>query len=154
MWGIFGDGGFIAIYAYLGLLVGVILSKIAPEEIKPGRKYFIFGQAIVMVALFAFTYFFGLRSPDIYMFILAFVGMLLVLYDISVFLFLGMGVLFFSGGLAVVFGVLVFLYGMFASSINQDQKNYFGIVYSTLYLLLFYYFAMLCALFLPNMVFL
>ncbi len=122
---ILGDGGFIAIYAYLGLIVGLILSRIAPEEIKPGRNSFIFSQAVVMVALFAFTYFFGLRSPDIYVFMLAFAGMLLALYEVSVFVFLGIGVLFFSGGLAIVFGVLVFLYGMFASSITQEPQKIF-----------------------------
>lgn len=40
------------IIAYLGLFIGFLLAIIAKEEIKPGKKYFIFLQKIILLLIF------------------------------------------------------------------------------------------------------
>lgn len=122
---VFLSAFFTVLYAYLGLVIGFALSRIAPEEMKPGRKYFHIAQIFVMLLLLSFVYFFGLRYIDSSSFLLAFIGMMLGLFEVNVYLFFGIGLIFFSGSLAVIFGVLVFIYGMIAASIDSDKKLLF-----------------------------
>ena len=121
-----------AIISYLGLLVGTLLIKMAPEEQKPGRKYFIFLKAVFfffIIALILFCY-----SAAI-IFSLAILVLLFVLMinkklnlekSYLVYLFFGF-VFYFSSkifNLFIIESALIFLYGIPASSlIIKPRKN-------------------------------
>ena len=121
---------FIAIYAYLGIVVGQLLIKIAPEEIKPGRRYFHYAHIFLMLFLLLFIYFFGLINIDIYFFVLAFIGIILGIFEANIFLFLSIGMVVFLNELAIVFGAIVFVQGMISTVIDQNNKAFF---YNSLY---------------------
>jgi len=115
----------IVIYAYTGLVVGLLLSKIAHEELKPGKKYFHIAKIIVIFSLLMFTYLFGLKNLDFSSFLWAFIGMMLGLFKVNEFLFLGIGTVFFSARLSIVFAALVFAYGMICQAVDFSKKIFF-----------------------------
>ena len=41
----------LSLISFIGLLIGILLAKLSPEEIKPGRKYFILLEKIVLIAI-------------------------------------------------------------------------------------------------------
>jgi len=45
----------VSLVAFLGLIVGSVLAFVSPEEMKPGRKYFIFMRRTLFVIISAFT---------------------------------------------------------------------------------------------------
>ena len=121
---------FIVIYAYLGIVAGFVLSKIAPEEIKPGRRYFNYAHFFLLLFLILFVYFFGLIDINIFSFALVFIGVIIGFFEANIFLFLGMGIVFFSNELAIVFATITFVYGMIVVSLKPDKKALF---YNSLY---------------------
>ena len=123
-----------SLIAYLGLLVGIILIRMAPEEQKPGKKYFILLKKIL---------FFMLSIPILYHYkinmvfslaLLSFVAVLILgnklKLDKSYLIYFLLGILFYLGSrfidLFVAEAVLIFLYGMSDASLtfSPKKKNY------------------------------
>ena len=67
-----------AIVAYLGLLLGIILIKIAPEEQKPGKKYFIFLKKAIFLLVLIFYLFFYNFNPAFSLILLVFTLILML----------------------------------------------------------------------------
>ncbi|MBR9683265.1 hypothetical protein GOV03_01875 [Candidatus Woesearchaeota archaeon] len=65
-----------------GFLVGLLLSFIAPEELKPGKKYFILIKRILFVMLF-FTINLFLYQANQYFYLIPFTILALVLFVIE-----------------------------------------------------------------------
>jgi|TARA_B100001964_G_C14209422_1_gene589760 hypothetical protein len=124
-----------SIIAYLGLIVGIILIKLAPEEQKPGKKYFILIKKIIFLLVMAFYLFFYRFNPTLSVIFLAITFVLMMNKKLKLektgltyFLF---GIVFYASSkipdLFVMESVLIFLYGIPAASLILKKKNYYGI---------------------------
>ncbi len=123
-----------AILSYLGLLIGIILIKMAPEEQKPGRKYFILLKNILFFFIIALVLFYYGVNTILSLALLCFIFVLLVkkkLYlekSAGVYLLFGF-IFYFSSKILTLFvleSALIFLYGIPNSSlvINARKNNY------------------------------
>ena len=126
----------------LGLLIGILLVKIAPEEQKPLEKYFVPAGKILLLTIFIFLIFYYFR--DVF-FLLALIGYLLFLlfiefkvsdlYKKSIITYAVLGILFFlsskNTNLFVIESSLILLYGMPAASLmySKKEKNEYKIIF-------------------------
>ena len=126
-----------SIISYLGLLAGILLVKIAPEEQKPLRRYFEWLRKLILLLIFLFLIFYYSNSPAyiaallIYLVFLIFIeyksGNLL---GKSIIIYTALGIIFYlsskNPNLFVIESSLIFLHGMPAASImfSKKEKNY------------------------------
>jgi len=132
-----------SIIAYLGLLLGIILIKLAPEEQKPGKKYFILIKKILFFVIIVLILFFY-KVNIILITILLFFIIILILNkkinlenSIRVYFFLGI-VFYLSSkifNLFVIESALIFLFGIPTSSliIKLKKRNYYDIFVKNLW---------------------
>ena len=121
-----------SIISYLGLLAGAILIKIAPEEQKPGKKYFILIKKIIFFLAIAFLLVYYKINLIFSLLALLFAGIIVASRKLEKyeFAYFFLGIIFFLGskitGLFIIESVLVFLYGIPAASLafNAKKKNY------------------------------
>ena len=128
---------FASIITFLGLLIGIVLIRIAPEEQKPLDKYFIMLRRILLLIIFAFLIFYYFKN--------FFIFFTLVIYLIfavfvefktknllrkSMLAYSILGILFFLSvqniNLFVIESSLMLLYGMPTASLiyNRKENNY------------------------------
>jgi hypothetical protein len=132
----------ISFLTYLGLLVGIILSGMAKEELKPGKKYFVLMHNIVLAIIFYLVLnFFKINALLVFILPLVLVSVLFFykeLYKKSyiVYLLLGLASMFIFKDInyLIVCLTLIFFYGFLISALNIDfnKKNYYKILYSNL----------------------
>ncbi|MBW2976217.1 hypothetical protein KY347_02105 [Candidatus Woesearchaeota archaeon] len=126
-----------SVTAYLGLLFGIILVKLAPEEQKPGKKYFVFLRKIIFFLILASLLFFYEINMAVS---LVSLGVIIVLMsnkqiklDKSALVYFFLGIAFYLStkilSLFVLESALVFLYGApnASLSLSLKQKNYYEI---------------------------
>ena len=133
---------FISIISFLGLLIGIILVKIAPEEQKPLQKYFILLRKILLLLIFIFIIFY--YFSDFYYFILLivfFIFLLFVEYKIndlfkkSIINYIILGILFYlslkNTNLFAIESSFILLYGLPTASLlyNKKEKNQNKIIF-------------------------
>ena len=126
-----------AIISFLGILVGIILIKMAPEEQKPGRKYFIFLKMLFFFLIIAFFLFFYrvrlIFSSALLVFILALMLNRKLHLEKASLVYLLLGFLFYFSSkifsLFVIESALIFLYGIPSASLAISLKagNYKGV---------------------------
>jgi len=129
--------------SFFGLIFGMILVSIAPEEQKPGRKYFILLQNLFFILSAVFFLIF-LELNAIFIFLAV---VLLIVYFLKVkvenvkrsqSMYLILAVIFFlslrSSNLFLIEAVLIFLFGMPTGSLlfNRKKKNYFKVVFKNI----------------------
>jgi len=123
-----------SITAYLGLLAGVILIRMAPEEQKPGKRYFILLKKILFFILFIpILYFYGINII-FSLALLSFVAALMLgnklKLDKSYLVYFLLGIFFYLGSrfidLFAMESALIFLYGIPNASLmlSLKKKNY------------------------------
>ncbi len=132
---------FVSIISFLGLFIGILLVKIAPEEQRPLRKHFILMKKILLLTIFIFLIFYYYNKL-IYLILLIifFIFLFFVEYRnndllkksiVNYFIF---GILFFlsskNNNLFVMESSLILLYGMPTASLiyNKKEKNHYKIV--------------------------
>ncbi len=132
-----------SIIAYLGLLVGLILIKLAPEEQKPGKKY-LFLLKKILFFLILIPLLFSYKVHFILLIIvLLFVIVLIITNKIDlnrsarVYFFLGIAFYLSSKifNLFIIESILIFLYGIPTSSLilNLKKKNYYDVFVKNLW---------------------
>ena len=124
------------ILSYLGLLAGIILVLMSPEEQKPGKRYFtLLKKILFFLSIFVFLFFIGINTI-----LLAFLAVLLALLlswekmpvknDMLAYLIFGIiiAMSYASQQYFMIQSVIVFIYGLPASSFAFDarKKNYLG----------------------------
>lgn len=133
-----------SIIAYLGLLLGVILIKFAPEEQKPGKQYFILLKKILFILILAsFLFFYKIN------FILSIMILIIVLIiskktnlSKSHLIYFILGIIFYFSYFSKIFdlfiieSILMFLYGIPTASLILKKKNYFDIFVRNLWFFL------------------
>ena len=123
-----------SILSYLGLLVGVILIKLAPEEQKPGKRYFVIIKKILFLLIIAFLLLFYNLNLMLAVMLLAFVIALVFSKKIDlkrtamVYFFLGI-VFYLSSKFISLFAIesiLIFLYSIPHASLMLGirKRNY------------------------------
>lgn len=123
--------------SYLGLLAGIILVKIAPEEQKPLRKYFEWLRKIILLLVFLFLIFYYSNNlAYIAALLIYFAFIIFVEYKIgnlpkkSIIIYTALGIIFYLSSknlnLFTIESSLIFLYGFPTASImfRKKEKNY------------------------------
>ena len=123
-----------SVIAYLGLLFGIILIKMATEEQKPGKKYFILIKKIILFLIIA-SFFVYLKMNLIILSLLLISTLILfanrkmtlestLLFYLMLGLFFSLSSKFFD--LFIIESTLIFLYGISTASLvfNPRKRNY------------------------------
>jgi len=124
-----------SIIAYLGLLLGVILIKLAPEEQKPGKKYFILLKKISFFLILVTLLFFYRVNIILTTVLLIFVIVLMLSKKINLnksgLVYFLLGIIFYLSSkipdLFVMESVLIFLYVILTSSLTLKKNNYYEV---------------------------
>lgn len=109
-----------ALVVYLSLVVGFILAIIAKEELKAGKKYFLFLQKIILLLIFIFLLIYIDLNYVLVLLILAFIAVHLLKTkkesDKLPYLYIILAVIFYlsskNRNLFVIESSLMFLYGL------------------------------------------
>ncbi len=129
-----------SLISFFGLILGIILIKIAPEEQKPGKKYFILLQNLFFILSIIFLlYFLKIDAGIIFL-----TAVLLTVYFSRIkikdhfrkseFLYFLLAIIFFlsskNTSLFLTESVIIFLFGMPTGSLlfDRKKKNYFRVV--------------------------
>ncbi len=113
------------IYGFLGLIGGYLLRWIAPEEIRPGKRFFVGSKALfawLMVGLFLL---FGLPFIGIWHFLLILFGLICGFLFRGIYFVLGLGIGFATGNFLIGFATLVFVFGMFEGTLKCKWHSFF-----------------------------
>lgn len=131
-----------SLISFFGLILGIILILIAPEEQKPGKKYFVFLQNLFFVlAVFFLLYFFKI---NIFLNLLAVILLAVYFFKIKIkdnfkksqMMYFLLAVIFFFSlkdlNLVLIESAIIFLFGMLTGSLlfNRKKKNYLKVVLS------------------------
>lgn len=126
----------ISILAYLGLIIGMILVKISPEEQKPGKKYFLILQKIFF-SLSLLFYLYYIKTHII----LILIVLLLIIYIQKLFekpwiIYSILGGIFYlsfdNQNLFLIETILILLYGISVGAyyVDYKTKNYIKLFFS------------------------
>ena len=140
---------FASVTSYLGLLIGAMLVKMAPEEQKPLEKYFVLLRKILLLMIFLFVLFYYLNDYLNILILTAYIAFLLFveyrLKDLSkksIVTYTILGILFFlsskNQNLFTIESSLILLYGLPTASLlyNKKEKDYKILFYSTGFVLI------------------
>ena len=129
---------FASAVSFLGLLIGIILIKIAPEEQKPLSKHFNWIRKILLLLIFVFLLFYFYNS--VFYLLILFVYLIFAiiieyrindLFRKSMIFYILLGILFYLSknnlNLFTIESALILLHGMPTASLiySQRQKNDF-----------------------------
>lgn len=133
---------FASIISFLGLLIGILLVEIAPEEQKPLRKYFILLRKTLLFLIFIFLVFFYFSNAFNILTLLVYSAFLLFveykvndLHKKSIIVYGIIGILFFLSSrnlnLFVIESSLILLYGITTASLiyNKKERNIHKILF-------------------------
>jgi len=133
---------FASIASFLGLLIGILLVRIAPEEQKPLQKYFILTKKILLFLIFIFLIFFYFNDYFSLIVLSAYLLFLLFadykmndLLKKSIVTYTFFGILFFlsskNPNLFTIESSLILLYGMPTASLiyNKKEKNHYKVIF-------------------------
>ena len=133
----------------MGLLAGILLVKIAPEEQKPLRRYFEWMRKLILLLIFLFPGFYYLNNPIYIIALLIYlVFIIFVEYKLgsllrkSIIIYTALGIIFYlsskNSNLFAIESSLIFLHGVPSASLmfSKKEKNYPEIFISNLGFLL------------------
>ena len=112
------------IIAFMGVSIGILLKKIAEEEIKFGKfggRYFIWMKRITLVLLIIFMLYYS--ANYLYLFIGVIIGIIISIF-LNEYLFLGlsMAASFPDKNMLLVSSSLIFLYGLPYGSLFRKMR--------------------------------
>jgi len=123
-----------SVIAYLGLLVGTILIRMAPEEQKPGKKYFTLIKKIILFLIIV-SFFVYLKTNLLILSLLLISALILftnrkITLESTVLVYLMLGIFFSLSSkifdLFIIESTLIFFYGISTASFvfNPRKRNY------------------------------
>ncbi|AJF61127.1 TPA: hypothetical protein HA239_05285 [Candidatus Woesearchaeota archaeon] len=114
---------------YSGLLVGTIISHFTKEELKAGKKYFIFARPVVLSLVFFYFLKFLAVSPAISIPLSGIIAVLYFLWDVKsnlpyndVLAYSLLAVILFETAGTFAAG-LIFIFGLLTASVYYDTKE-------------------------------
>ena len=115
---------FTAVVVFLGLVIGLIIAHFAKEELKPGKKYFVLLQRLlVLIIAGVFMYSFHTR---IYIIIIALFILSTLIYQFEISLsiyYIIFGVLYFFSPEPLTISALMFLFGLPSGALFYSDKK-------------------------------
>ncbi len=133
---------FASIISFLGLFIGIMLVKIAPEEQKPLKKYFSLLRKIFLLLIFIFLALYYFNNGFYTAILIAyFLFLLFIEYKISdlmkksIFIYSALGILFYlsfsNTNLFAVESSLILLYGLPTASLiyKAKERNHFKVIF-------------------------
>lgn len=133
---------FASLVSFSGLLIGLMLIRIAPEEQKPLEKYFVFARKALLSAIFAFLLFYFLTDWLYASALIAYLIFLLFiehklkdLFKKTIITYGLFGALFFLSSkninLFAIESSLILLYGLPAASLlySKKEKNHYRVIF-------------------------
>ena len=136
---------FASAISFFGIVVGILLVRIAPEEQKPLEKYFILSRKILLllIVIFAIFYYyndhFNLLVLVVYSIFMLFIE--IKIHDLlrkSIIIYSLLGILFFLSSTNINFfaieSSLILLYGLPTASLmyKAKEKNYHQVIFYNL----------------------
>lgn len=138
----------ISIISFSGLFIGMLLAGISPEEMKPGKKYFLLFRIVFcfLIAIIGFILF----KPSIWMVL---IGIVIGLFLKNIYFYLG-GILFlsFNLGYSILFSMLVFIYGMLNGTLNSLKYKFNNFKLIIFDALLFFFIGAFSLLYFENLI--
>jgi hypothetical protein len=125
---------------YLGLLIGILLSFMAKEELKPGKKWFLLLHNIIL----GFILFFILEFLNVNVYITLLLPLALIvflfkyseLYRKSWVVYILLGIIFYLSSKNInwllINSTLMLFYGFLVSALQFKKKDYLRILYINL----------------------
>ena len=119
----------IALIAYIGLFIGFILAIMAKEELKPGKKYFIFLQKAILLLIFLFLFigFNYLSVLLLFALILIYVLKKRIEFGESPYIYTILAIIFYLSSKNlnqfVIESSLIFLYGLPTGTLLTKKSN-------------------------------
>ncbi len=122
----------------IGFLLGVILSYIAPEELKPGKKYFIFMKGFLFYLILAYSLFLFIYFQNFYFTLIPIIYFPINLFYIKkqrkylqtisnylffIIIYITITIMVSNNNLLIILPVLIFLYGLPAGTLFR-KFNY------------------------------
>lgn len=122
-----------SVVAYFGIVIGILLIKIAPEEQQPLKKYFSFAKKIILALIFLFSILY-------FVFDKFFFALIIILFIISLIVELRekqitrhffqifglLGIIFFlssiNNNFFAITSSLIFIYGMVSASLMKKHQ--------------------------------
>jgi hypothetical protein len=136
---------FASIISFLGLLIGIALIKIAPEEQIPMKRWFRTSKKIIVTLIFSLLIFYFYNKIFYILVILAYLAFVLAIeakidndFKKSMVIYTTFGILFFvsqeNANLFVMESSLIMLFGLPTASLLYDkkEKNYFKVMLNNL----------------------
>ena len=133
---------FASLVSFAGLLIGLILVKIAPEEQKPLQRYFVLIRKILLLMIFIFLSFYHFENYSYMPTLFAnFLFLLFIEHKIndsskkSMIIYSILGILFFlsskNTNLFAIESSLILLYGLPTASLicSRKEKNIYKIIF-------------------------
>lgn len=125
---------FASIISFLGLLIGILLVKIAPEEQKPLHKYFELIRKSILILIFLFLIFYYSSKPSYIIALLLYTAFIIFielklrdLFKKSVVTYTALGIIFYLGSkdssLFVAESSMILLYGIPTASALYNKKG-------------------------------
>lgn len=106
----------IPIIAFSGFLIGLLLRKIAEDELKPGKKYFkILEKTILLIIIISLLY---LTKDYFHLFIGVITGFILA-FILGRYLFLGLAATISLSNLLII--TLIFIYGISFTALKKHK---------------------------------
>ena len=138
-----------SIISFFGLLIGILLIRIAPEEQKPLEKYFFLLREILLLMIFIFAMFYYFKDYFNLMILIAyFIFILFIELNIrdllkkSIIIYSIFGILFFlsfrNTNLFAIESSLILLYGIPTASLmyNKKEKNHYKVIFYNIYFII------------------
>ncbi|MBS3114629.1 hypothetical protein J4448_06010 [Candidatus Woesearchaeota archaeon] len=133
---------FASIISFSGLIIGLMLAKIAPEEQKPLEKYLFLARRIILLMIFILIMFYYFDSWFYVLTLIAYFAFLLFIeyktndmLKKSMLVYAVLGILFFlsskNTNLFTIESSLILLYGLPAASLmcKRKEKNQYKIIF-------------------------
>jgi len=133
---------FVSIISFSGLIIGLMLIKIAPEEQKSLEKYLILARKIILLMIFIFlmfyffnSWFYALTLAAYFMFLLFIEYKANDMLKKSMLIYAVLGILFFlsskNANLFTIESSLILLYGLPTASLMYKikEKNHHKIIF-------------------------
>ena len=131
-----------SIISFLGLIIGIILVKIAPEEQAPLKSYFILIRKISLLMIFIFVLFYYFNDYLNFLILIAYSLFLLLteyklndLFKKTIIEYTLLGIVFFlsskNANLFTIESSLILLYGLPTASLmyNRKENNQYKIIF-------------------------
>lgn len=133
---------FVSIISFLGLLIGILLVRIAPEEQKLLEKNFSLSRKIFLLLIFIFLFFYYYKEIFYLVLLILFFLLLFIIelkiknqFKKSALIYSLLGILFFLSSknlnLFTIESSLILMYGLPTASLiyNKKENNHYKIIF-------------------------